>query len=419
LTVRGLPIAHLIETDGPGGAETVVVQMATALQAAGARNVVFLPAHGEGWLARQLEGSGVAIEYFHVDRPVSAACARSLLQAFRRHQIAIAHSHEFSMAVYGGWVSWRHQVPHIITMHGGRYYADRLRRRLALRAAIAMSAGTVAVSAPLTLALGSDLRLPAGRVLTIPNGVHHVPSGRTTLREELHLGADDRLLVAVGNLYPVKGHLKLIDALALLADAHPTLHLAIGGRGELHDALVARAREHHLGGRVHLLGFRSDVAAILAAADIFVLPSLSEGLPLALLEAMFAGCPIVATDVGEVRAALARGSAGVVVEPANSRALASAIDGLLRHPQEARRLGRCAAAHARDEYELSRMVNRYVNLYERALARRPDAIAGLSTSLSTLPGVRKRLWLPALAGRPRTFRLPLDSARGTPSNAEG
>jgi glycosyltransferase involved in cell wall biosynthesis len=366
-SIAGLAIAHLIESDGPGGAETVVVQMATALQAAGARNVVFLPANGEGWLARQLDGSGVAIEYFQVDRPVSPACARSLSQAFRRHRIAIAHSHEFSMAVYGGWASWRQGIPHVITMHGARYYAGRLRRRLALRAAVGMSAHTVAVSASLATQLTTDLRLPGGRVLTIPNGVCHVEPARVTLRDELRLGTGDRLLVAVGNLYPVKGHVKLVDALALLADAHPTLHLAVVGRGELHDALVARAREHHLGGRVHLIGFRSDIAAILAAADIFVLPSLSEGLPLALLEAMFAGCPIVATDVGEVRVALAHGSAGVVVEPGNSRALAAACDGLLRNPQDARQLGRRAAAHARDHYDLSRMVNRYVSLYQEAL----------------------------------------------------
>src|ERR671918_1106643 len=115
--VRGLNVAHLIECDGPGGAETVVAQMAIALQAAGARNVVFLPANGEGWLARQLEGSGVTIDYFHVDRPVSPPCARSLHQAFRRHQIAIAHSHEFSMAVYGGGGSGGPRVSPLLTMY--------------------------------------------------------------------------------------------------------------------------------------------------------------------------------------------------------------------------------------------------------------------------------------------------------------
>ena len=76
--VTGLRIAHLIESDGPGGAEHVVVQLATAFQAAGAWNVAFLPANGEGWLARQLEGSGVTIEYLRLERPISPAYARSL-----------------------------------------------------------------------------------------------------------------------------------------------------------------------------------------------------------------------------------------------------------------------------------------------------------------------------------------------------
>ena len=374
--LRGLNVAHLIECDGPGGAETIVAQMATTLQAAGARNVVFLPAGGEGWLARQLEGSGVAIEYFRVDRPVSRACARSLQVAFRKHRIDVAHSHEFSMAVYGAWAAWRCGIPHIITMHGRRYYADRFRRRLAMRLAVATSARTVAVSAPLARHLRDDLGVSADRILTIPNGVRQVAPAHVTLRDELRLEPGDQLLVAVGNLYPVKGHAHLIDALSLLADRYPALHLAISGRGELEGALRARAEALRLGHRVHLLGLRSDVPAVLAAADIFVLPSRSEGLPLALLEAMFAGCPIVATDVGEVRVALAGGTAGVLVEPGNPVALAVGLDRLLGDPPAARTLGEQARAHARAEYDLARMIHRYVGLYQAALAgparRAPD-----------------------------------------------
>jgi glycosyltransferase involved in cell wall biosynthesis len=155
-----------------------------------------------------------------------------------------------------------------------------------------------------------------------------------------------------------------------LAVRHPSVHLAISGRGELEGALLARAREHGLGHRVHLLGLRSDVPAVLAAADLFVLPSLSEGLPLALLEAMFAGCPIVATDVGQVRVALANGTAGILVEPGDSAALAGALERLLADPAEARRLGGIAAWHAAGEYDLSRMVQRYVGVYEQALGAR-------------------------------------------------
>lgn len=384
--VTGLRIAHLIDTSGPGGAERVLAQLSRALQASGAHNVAVLPADGEDWLARELEGSGVTIECVRRERPLSPACARSLEAALRRHRVDIAHSHEFTMAVYGAWAAWRAGVPHVITMHGGREYAGRLRRRLALRVAIALSGQTVAVSRCLARQMSRELGIRPSRIATIPNGVRYVRPERTTLRDELRLGPDDRLLVSVGNLYPVKGHRHLIDALALLVDRHPTLYLAISGRGELADGLASRARDHGLANRVHLLGLRSDIAAILAAADVFVLPSLSEGLPLALLEAMFAGCAIVASDVGDVGVALAHGEAGLLVEGSNPIALAVAIDHLLSDPHRARTLGERAALRAAAEYDVSRMVRRYVTAYQEVLER----CSARSSSLSASPA-RPRL----------------------------
>jgi glycosyltransferase involved in cell wall biosynthesis len=382
--IGALRIAHLIESDGPGGAERVLAQLATALQQAGARNVVCLPANGEGWLAAELEGSGVAIEHFTIDRPFSPRSARQLRDAFRRHRITLAHSHEFSMAVYGAWASWRAGVPHVITMHGGRYYSEKLRRRLAMRAAIAASRAIVAVSEPLAHAISSDLGVRRSSVVVLPNGVRYTEPARTTLRSELALAADDRLIVAVGNLYPVKGHVHAIDALALLVERHPSVHLAISGRGQLERTLLARARQHGLARRVHLLGLRADIPAVLGAADVFVMPSLSEGLPLALLEAMFSGCPIVATDVGQVRTALAHGTAGILVEPGNSAALAEALDRLLSDPAEGRRLGLLAASHAASEYSLSRMVQRYLGVYTTALGQ-PQRAHGRAVASAGTP----------------------------------
>jgi len=375
-----LRVAHLIESSGPGGAERIVADLATAFQAADTQNVVFLPRDGEDWLQRQLAGSGVAIEYFKIDRPVSPQCARALTDAFREHRIAVAHSHEFSMAVYGSWAAWRADIPHVITMHGGRYYASRLRRRLALRAAVALSAATVAVSSPLAQAISDDLRVKRSRIVMVPNGVRYVAPERVTLRDELGLGSDDRLIVAVGNLYPVKGHQHLVEALALVASKHKRLHVAIAGRGELEEALRSRAADVQLTDRVHLLGLRSDIPAILAAADIFALPSLSEGLPMALIEAMFAARPIVATEVGEVGVALDGGQAGVLVEPGNAYALAAALHGLLTEPVRAKTLGERAAGRARAHYGLSRMVARYANLYEQALGAADEALSRLSAA---------------------------------------
>jgi glycosyltransferase involved in cell wall biosynthesis len=361
-------IAQLISSDGPGGAERVVADVAMSLQSSGVETVVFLPANGEGWLASQLAGSGVSVEYYSIERPWSPPSARRLAEAFRRHRIAIAHSHEFGMGVYGAWASWLAGIPHILTMHGGRYYAERLRRRLALRAAAAVSE-IVAVSKTCARDISRGLGIRRSRIRMIPNGVRFTPPQRVTLRDELQLGPDDRLVVAVGNLYPVKGHLNLIDAFGLIAGRYPNLHVAISGRGGLADSLMARARAYDVQQRVHLLGLRSDVSAVLAAADIFALPSLSEGMPLALLEAMFARCPIVASDVGDVSVALENGHDGLLVPPGDPLSLAAAIDRLLMNPAEAHALGERAARRARLEYDLSRMVDRYVDVYQAALAR--------------------------------------------------
>jgi glycosyltransferase involved in cell wall biosynthesis len=383
-----LRVAHLIESSGPGGAERVVADLATSLQAANTYNVVFLPRDGEDWLRRQLDGSRIAIEYFEIERPVSASCARALTKALRWHKIDVAHSHEFTMAVYGGWAAWRAGIPHVITMHGGRYYALRLRRRLALRAAVALSAATVAVSSPLAEAIRDDLGVKRARIQVVPNGVRYVAPKQVTLRDELGLRPEDGLIVSVGNLYQVKGHQYLVDALALIATTHPGLHVAIAGRGELEEALRSRAADLHLTDRVHLLGLRSDIPAILAAADIFALPSLSEGLPLALIEAMFAARPIVATDVGDVGVALDGGQTGILVEPGNVPALAAALDGLLAAPARAKELGERAASHARAHYSLTRMVGRYANLYEQALGATDEALSQLADA-SDLFDVRR------------------------------
>ena len=361
---NGFRVAQLIETDGPGGAEQIVVMLARSLQKAGASPVVFLPPGREGWITRQMADMGIEVDHFHLERPLSTRCARLLARAFERHHITVAHSHEFSMAVYGAWAAHRAGIPHVITMHGSRYYAQRIRRRIALRAAILASAHTVAVSHGLAQDLRRDLWVSRANLEMIPNGVPYTAPDHVNLRDELGLSPDDRLIVAVGNLYPVKGHRHAIDALARLADRHPGVHLAIGGRGHLRDELTAQARDLGISERVHLLGLRTDVPAILAAADVFVLPSLSEGLPLALLEAMFSGCPIVATNVGEVSAVLEHGQAGVIVEPGDPEALAAAIDRLLGDREAAGALGSRAAARALTEFDATRMLQRYFDIYK-------------------------------------------------------
>jgi len=368
VNLRGVRLAHLIESDGPGGAERMVASLATQLQAAGAENLVIAPANGEGWLARELHGTGVRMELFPLDRPFSPALARWLAAALRRHGAVLAHSHEFTMAVYGTWAARLAGVPHLFTMHGSRYYAARWKRRVAMRAAAALSGSVVAVSHSLAQALTRDLWLRASRVVTIPNGAGLTPVKQSSLRTELRLGPGDRLALAVGNLYPVKGHSQLLEAFGLLACRFPRLHVAIAGRGDLEGPLRARADALQVGDRFHLLGLRADIANLLAGADVFVLPSLSEGLPLALIEAMLAARPIVATAVGEVGTVLNDGAgtarAGILVPPGDPAALADALASVLSDPRVARRLAAAAVLRAQD-YTLTRMTDRYLGLYAK------------------------------------------------------
>jgi glycosyltransferase involved in cell wall biosynthesis len=361
----------MLEWDGPGGAERMVAQLARELDLRGHSVVVFLPPRGQGWIEKQLEGSAVEIDHFWLTRPFDPGCARELAGSFRSRRIDIAHGHEFTMAFYGAWAARLAEIPHVITMHGRGHYAGALRRRMALRAAVMSSGATVSVAQALVPVLARDLLLRRSRITFIPNGVRFRPVGESTLRAELGLAAGVRLVVSVASLYPVKGHRYLLEAVAALSNRFPDLHVAIAGRGQLHESLQELARSLGLEGRLHLLGLRSDVANVLAAADVFVLPSLAEGLPFALLEAMLAERPIVASDVGDMGSVLAHGKAGLLVKPGDAAQLAAAIERVLADPDEARVMAQRACRRADAEYRVERMTSRYEALYRSLLSGDP------------------------------------------------
>jgi glycosyltransferase involved in cell wall biosynthesis len=361
-------IAFLIESDGPGGAEQVVAHLAEAFTTRGYLVSLLVPAAGEGWLRQRLHGTGVRVEELPLAGPLSLRASVALAAALREQGIDLLHTHEFGEALTGAVAARWLGIPHVLTMHGGGYYAERARRRALLRLAIGASRATTAVAEPLAAELRARLRLPTGAIEVIPNGAR--PAGGTISRGGRPPGLPGQgpLVVAIGNLYPVKGHRHLIDALALLRSRHPGLHLAIAGRGEEEPALLAHARAAGLAERVHLLGLRHDVGALLAAADLFIHPSLAEGLPLAVLEAMFASRPIIASAVGAIPVALEGGAAGRLVRPGDPAMLASAIDELLLDPTLARALAQRAGARAAAEYTVERMTDRYDDLYQRLLS---------------------------------------------------
>ena len=299
--------------------------------------------------------------------------------------IGVVHSHEFAMAVYGAAAARRVNAAHVITMHGGRYYAERWRRRAALRWAARRSNALVAVSRATGTDLSKTLGLDAKAVTVVPNGIPFRSGSRARLRQELGVADDAILIVAIGNLYPVKGHRVLLRALAGLPRGvtAATWHLAIAGRGGEESALRALSREAGLERQIHLLGFRSDVPDILAAADIFVMPSLSEGLPLALVEAMAASLPVIASDVGGIPEVAERNAEALLVAPGDAAALTAALARLLGDGALRASLGAAAHGRAIRDFSIDRMGDAYERLYCG-----PRALAAASGSDSTTLSAR-------------------------------
>jgi glycosyltransferase involved in cell wall biosynthesis len=173
-------------------------------------------------------------------------------------------------------------------------------------------------------------------------------------------------VLAVGNLYPVKGHAVLVEAAARLKDLPVPWVVAVAGRGGEDPALRLAIDRLGLGGRFRLLGLRTDVPDLLAAADVFAMPSLSEGLPLALLEAMSAGLPVVASAVGGIPGVVRHGENGLLVPAGDAAALEGALRDLITGPG-ARRLGLAAAEEIPRRFGVEAMTQGYLAVYQKAL----------------------------------------------------
>ena len=362
---RGPTVALMIESDGPGGAENMLVNLAEGLRARGYGVLPILPRDGCGWLGGRLLDRGFRSETFYRHRTVDPGSVTRLAEVLRRSAVSLVHAHEFAFAVHGTGAARLLGIPSVITMHGSVYHEAKVHRRVALRWAATSSRALIAVSAATAKKLAKSLWLPVARVQVIPNGVPS-PVGRgRSVRWELGVAPDERLILSVGNLYPVKGHRTLVRGLADLARRRPELRwkAAIAGRGEEAEWLRGFVRESGLGDRVYLLGFRDDVPDLLNACDVFVLPSLSEGLPLALLEAMLAGKPPVASAVGGVAEVIREGETGITVPPADPDVLSGALERLLDDPALQMRLGSTARADALSRFTLDAMVDAYEDVY--------------------------------------------------------
>lgn len=361
--VKSLRIAQLVPSLRGGGLERVVTDLAIALTRAGHECAVFV-LNGLGVYQQPLETAGVRVIDCQEGRFRVRGYPRHLVSRLRQFKPDVVHAHSGTW-LPGAVASTLLDLPLVFTDHG-RYPPEPRSRALIQRWCARRTDRIVAVSAPLAAYVQDFLGL-ASNPSVIPNGIDLAPfrdrgDERGRLRAEWSIPADAVLAIAVGRFAPVKNHVGMVRALAAASRTSSRLHLALLGTGPLEPDIRAEARRLGVLERVRFLGFRSDVPACLAAADLWLLASSTEGLPIALLEAMAAGLPIVSTAVGGIPDALGDPPAGRLVPPGDDAALGEALAAAARDREWRTQVGASVSRRAK-VFSLELMMGRYVELY--------------------------------------------------------
>jgi glycosyltransferase involved in cell wall biosynthesis len=301
-----------------------------------------------------------------------------LAALFRRERPQIVHTHTSKAGALGRLASWLVGVPVVVhTPHGHVFYGHF--GKLASWICVQIERGLAWITTRLIALTEAerDEHLQRGvgqrdQFAVIPSGIEldrfvQVANRYGSRPEGFDCPPHATVIGSVGWLTPVKGHRVLLEAVALLRRSWPDLYVVIVGDGPLRKELMRRAGELGMANRLRLLGMRSDIPDCLAGMDVYVQPSLNEGMGRALVEAMAAGRPVVASRVGGIPSLIEHRRTGLLVPPGDPEALAHAIAELLEHPELARALGAQASESIEQTFSVSAMVRAVEAVYEACL----------------------------------------------------
>lgn len=362
-----------------GGAESLARTLIEELQAEPYDIELFTLREPDAARIADFEADGIDVHSYPARRLIDPVRFVRLLRAVRRGRFDVLHTNLPAANILGLACGVLLRIPVVVVLHNSdtsadeHWYHGRLERMLVRRFA------TRVIAVGERTAEARRALLPDTTISVLPNAVSpSVPlrsPERVALRSTLMSDPTRRLLLAVGRLTEQKAHDDLIAAFDLALTRRNDVELVIAGRGDNEVELRRLVEDLGLTDRVHLIGMRTDVRRMLHAADVFVMSSRWEGLPVALLEAMEAGLPVVSTDVGDVGEVLS-GGAGVTVRPGDPAALADAMIDVLEFPSD------CGTANRKiveEHYSSQAWARAMVRYYEAAIGegrgRKPAAIS--------------------------------------------
>ena len=368
-------LLHVITRLPIGGAERMLLGVLRNLDPARFESEVCC-IQDRGELATEVEDMGIPLHVLGLmrsnrfDREAVAALRRLV----RERRIDLVHCHLYHANLYGRLAAWREHVPAIASVHNTytrhkwhRHLINRLLARISFR----VTAGSADVEQDILrhdhVAPEKLVRLPNCIDLDRTNSV--LDAGEA--KQRLGLGPANMVIGTVGRMEEQKGHGVLLDAFALLRTMPgipaASLRLLIVGDGRLKAATEAKAFQLGIADACRFPGSISQLGDVYRAIDLFVMPSLWEGLSLAMLEAMAASLPMVATDVGGARDVLGDNRHGLLVPPGDAAALAQSLATLVIDPQQRRELANFGSLHVRDNYSVAHLSRQLGALYQSAL----------------------------------------------------
>jgi sugar transferase (PEP-CTERM/EpsH1 system associated) len=367
--IGALHVMHIVYALQPGGMEFGVVKVVNGLVGSGIRSSICSTAPARGPM-KALVAPGVEVFELQRREGNDLRLVWRLTRLLRRERPDIVHTHGWGTLVEGLVASRLAGVPVVVHGEHGTLQLKR-RQRWVQRASWSCANQVLSVSTRLAEHMATEVGYAPGRIRTVRNGVdlsRFQAGRRREARLALGLPAEAVIVGTVGRLVPVKDQATLLEAVALLRGEGTQVAALLAGDGPLSGRLRQQAEALGISADVHLLGHRPDVELVLAALDVFVLPSLSEGLSNTILEAMATGLPVVATRVGGADELVIDGVTGILVPPGAPVQLAAALAGILRDPAQRDRMGHAARRRAESEFSLPVVIRTYQDLYEE-LAR--------------------------------------------------